>query len=274
MIGVGSSIELKKLKKIFSKPRRLILGLILQVLIFPMFAFLIALISGLPPKYQIGIIILAACPGGTMSNFISYLLKCDTPLSVGLTSTNSLAILLTIPLYLTLSFTIFTGSSVFIDLPVWTIVSQVFFLLIIPVSIGVFFREYKTKTTLKLQKPIKIIASILLIIFFGIKFLAQGPSGANLELRAALQIIPWVLALNIGGLLIGYLPSKAAKLDIKTSTTMGIEVGLQNTVLALLITDVVLGKPMIGHPALVYALFTFWTTLAFGYLMLHKKRKR
>lgn len=275
MMGVGSSIQIKELKKIFTKPKKLILGLVLQILIFPIFALLIALISGLPPEYQIGIMILAACPGGTMSNFISYLIKADTPLSVGLTSTNSLVILLTIPLYLSLSFTIFFGNPLFVNLPFWRIISQVFFLLIIPVSIGVFFREYKTKTILKLQKPIKIIAGILLVIFFAIKFFSgESSGGINLSTKTFISILPWVLSLNIGGFLIGFLSAKVSRLNQKASTTMGIEIGLQNTVLALLITDVVLLQPLMGHPALIYAIFTFWTTLAFGFFALRRNKKQ
>jgi bile acid:Na+ symporter, BASS family len=272
MVSVGSSIELNELKKVFSKPKRVIIGLIAQVLLLPAFAFLIAAISGLPVEYKIGIIILAACPGGTMSNFISYIIKADIPLSIGLTSTNSLIILLTIPFYLALSFAVFLGNFLSVTIPVLTIISQVLFLLIIPVLIGTLFRKYKTKQTLKLQKPIKIIASILLIIFFVIKFFfGQATGGAELPINTILTILPWVLALNIGGLLIGYVLSKSFNYGKRTSTTMGIEVGLQNTVLALVITDVVLAKPLMGHPALIYALFTFWTTLAFGYFILRKK---
>jgi bile acid:Na+ symporter, BASS family len=272
MIGVGSSIELEELKKIFSKPKKIFFGLILQIVLFPIFALLIALISNLPPEYQIGIIILAACPGGTMSNFISYILKGDTALSIGLTSTNSLIILLTIPFYVSLASYIFLGNFISIDLPIIKLVSQVLILLIIPVLIGTLFRKNKEKLTLKLQKPVKIISTGLLVIFFLIKFLAGDASGGEqIGIDIFLSILPWVLILNIGGLFMGYYFSKIFTSNKKTSTTIGIEIGLQNTVLALLITDVILLRPTLGHPALIYALFTFWTTVLFGYMMLRKK---
>lgn len=275
MLGVGSSIELDELKKIFSKPKKIIFGLILQIILFPIFAFLISLISNLPPEYQFGILILAACPGGTMSNFISYLIKGDTALSVGLTSTNSLIIFLTIPLYVSIGSYFFLGDFVSINLPIIKLISQILFLLIIPVLIGTFFRKNKEKLTLRLQKPIKIISAILLIIFFLIKFFAgESSGGEQIGKDIFLSILPWVLILNIGGLLMGYSLSRVFTKNKRTSTTMGIEIGLQNTVLALLLTDVILLKPVLGHPALIYALFSFWTTILFGYLMLKKRKNQ
>jgi BASS family bile acid:Na+ symporter len=274
MLGVGSSIKLGELKKIFSKPKKIIFGLILQIIIFPLLAFLLAIISNLPPEYRVGIVILAACPGGTMSNFISYLVKGDTALSVGLTSTNSLVILLTTPLYIGLASYIFLGSFVMVNLPIINLISQILILLILPVLIGALFRKNKEKLTLKLQKPIKIISTILLAIFFLIKFFAgESSGGEQIGKEIILSLLPWVLALNLMGLFTGYWFSRIFTKNKRTSTTMGIEVGLQNTVLALLITDVILLEPILGHPALIYGLITFWTTILFGYLMLKNKFK-
>lgn len=275
MLGVGSSIKLEELKKIFSRPKKVIFGLIIQVIIFPLLAFLLAIISNLPPEYQMGIVILAACPGGTMSNFISYLVKGDTALSVGLTSTNSLAILLTTPFYVGLASYIFLGDFMMINLPMIKLISQILILLIIPVLIGTLFRKNKEKLTLRLQKPIKIISTSLLIVFFLIKFLAgESSGGEQIGKEIILSLFPWVLALNLVGLFTGYGLSRIFTKSKRTSTTMGIEVGLQNTVLALLITDVILLKPTLGHPALIYGLITFWTTILFGYLMLKKTNSK
>jgi len=275
MISVGSSIELRHLKRIFQRPKRLIWGLVLQIVLFPAFAFLIASISNLPVEYKVGLIILAACPGGALSNFITYLIKGDTALSVSLTSTNSLVILLTIPIYLSLAFTTFLNQSITVTLPVLNLILQVLILVIIPVLIGSTLRYFKPKQTLKIQTPLKIFSSILLAVFFTIKVF--GPTsigGIGITKELVLTIFPWALLLNIGGLFLGFLIMKALKSNNKIATTMGIEVGLQNTILALLITDVILLQPMLGHPALIYGMFTFWTTLVFGILFVRNKRKK
>lgn len=274
MVSVGSSIELRQLKKTFQKPKKLIWGLILQILLFPLFAFLIASISNLPVEYKIGLVILAACPGGTLSNFISYLVKADTALSVGLTSTNSLVILLTIPIYLELAFLTFLNQSVSLTLPIINLILQVILLVILPVLIGSVLRFYEPSKIIKLQKTLKIVSSTLLAIFFLIKFLASdSQGGTDLTKTIVLSILPWALLLNLAGLFLGYFSSRILKLNRKISTTMGIEVGLQNTVLALLITDVILLQPILGHPALIYALFSFWTTLVFGFLLVKRDKK-
>jgi bile acid:Na+ symporter, BASS family len=274
MISIGSSIELNDLKNTFKRPKKLILGLFLQILLFPLYALLISKISGLSPEYQVGLIILAACPGGTLSNFISYLVKADIPLSVGLTSTNSLVILGTIPIYIMLAFRIFMGEAVSIVPPILNILGTVSFLVIVPVLIGSSYRYLKPNKAEKNQTKLKIISSILLGIFFLIKFLgSESVGGIGLSKELILNLLPWILLLNIGGLFIGWGISRLVKLNNKTSTTMGIEVGLQNTVLALLVTDVILVQPVIGHPALIYALFSFWVTLLFGIIMLENNNQ-
>ncbi len=275
MIGIGSSIELKDLKNIFHKPKKLILGLVLQILLFPLFAFLISGLSNLSPEYKVGLIILAACPGGTLSNFISYIVKADVPLSVGLTSTNSLVILLTIPIYISLAFSTFMGEAVSIIPPLWNILGTVGFLVIVPVLVGSYLRYLKPYKMIRSQIKIKVIASVFLGIFFIVKFFgSENIGGIGLTKELIFALLPWILVVNVGGLFIGWGVAKAFKFENKVATTIGIEVGLQNTVLALLVTDVILLQPKIGHPALIYALFSFWVTLLFGALMLGKNNRK
>jgi bile acid:Na+ symporter, BASS family len=271
MVSIGSSIELKLLKKTFKKPKKLIIGLFLQIVIFPLFAFLIASISNLSVEYKIGLVILAACPGGTLSNFITYLIKGETALSVGLTSTNSLVILLTIPIYISLAFATFLNETISLNLPIFNLIFQVFLLVIFPVLIGSVMRYKRPNKTIKSQKFLKIASSVLLALFFLIKFIgSESAGGVGLTKEMVLAILPWALLLNLVGLFLGFLFMKILKKNNQIATTMGIEIGLQNTVLALLITDAILLQPNLGHPILIYALFSFWTTLAFGLIFIGK----
>jgi len=214
MISVGSSIKLFEIKKIFKNPKKIWIGLLLQVIALPLIAIIIAIFAPISVYYKIGIVILAACPGGAMSNFISYLIKADVPLSVGLTSTNSFITIFTIPVYVAISYFIFFGN------------------------------------------------------FVLIKFFANSSmGGSGLSFDVILLLFPYLFILNIMGLFIGYDVSIKAKLSKRTAITMGIEVGLQNTVLTLLITDVILKNTQLGYPALVYAMFSFISTLLFGFFM-------
>ena len=96
--AIGSSLRFADFENIFKKSKPLYLGLFLQMVFLPICAFIIAELVNLPPAEKVGLIIVAICPGGTTSNFISYLIKADTALAVALTAINSLLILLSIPL--------------------------------------------------------------------------------------------------------------------------------------------------------------------------------
>lgn len=265
MISVGSSVVLDDIRKIFKKPKKIIIGLILQILVLPIIAIIIAIFASIPVYYKIGIVILAACPGGAMSNFISYLTRADVTLSIALTSINSFITMITIPLYATLSFFIFMGNGVSIDLPVIPIISKVLLIVILPTMIGMFLRYKFEDMTLKLRIPFKVVSTVLLLLIFLVKFFgAPELGGSNIGLEAMLLLFPYLLILNIAGLFVGYFVSKKISTSKRTAATMGIEVGLQNTVLALLVADVILKNPAIGHPALVYAMFSFIVTFLFA----------
>jgi len=265
MVSVGSSISFREIKEVFKKPRKILIGLFLQIVVLPLIAIIIAYFAPISPLYKIGIVILSACPGGAMSNFISYLIKADVPLSVGLTSTNSFVTILTIPLYSALSVFIFLGNTVSIELPTLSIIYKILLMVILPVIIGMWFRHKNENMVNIFQRPAKIISMGLLLVVFLVKFLA-GPElgGSSLDVNIIKIIIPYLLLLNLSGLLVGYFVSKKMGFSKKSSSTMGIEVGLQNTVLTLLITDVILNNVIMGHPALVYAMFSFVSTLLFG----------
>jgi len=268
MVSIGSTIELNEIKEIFKKPKKIFVGLSMQMILFPIIAIILALIFPLQPEYKVGIVLLAACPGGTLSNYISYLIKADVPLAVGLTSVNSLITMLTIPFFTFISFLIFFHNSVLIKVPFSSIALELFFIVLIPVSIGIFLKHKRGKKLKKLELPLKIISSILLLVVFSIKlFLSPGVSVSS---ATAHLLIPLIL-LNFLGLFLGYLLSKRFKLKNKSATTVGIEVGLQNTLLTLLIADVALKMPLIGYPAIIYATFSFVTSLIFAIIVIRRK---
>lgn len=270
MFGIGLSISLEELRKIFSRPRKLIIGLIAQIIILPLFVFILVSLINLSPEYKVGLVILAACPGGTLSNFISYIIKADTPLSVGLTTTNSLITLVTIPFYTNLALTLFMKNTEQIILPISQIMKEILIITIIPVLIGSVINYIKKDKTKSTENIIKITSIILLGIVFTLKAIS---SLQNKQFILNInEIILWAILLNVFGFLMGYILANMLKFPNKTAVTFGIEIGLQNTVLALLISDGILKNPVIGEPALIYAGFSFWTTFLFG-IIFRKKIK-
>ena len=270
MISIGSSISFSEVKKVFKKPKKILWGLLGQMIFFPLIAFILATIANIPVEYKIGLVILAACPGGTLSNFISYIIKADTPLAVGLTSSNSIITLFTIPLYVNLAMLYFLKNSASIVLPLSTMILEIFTILIIPLGIGLLINALYKKI-LKYEKYLKIISSILLGAVFLVKFLNSTHDPAFFSNFS--KLIIWAVLLNVSGVFLGWTIGLFNKFPRESKTTLGIEIGLQNTVLALLVTDVLLKTPAMGEPALVYAMFSFWVTLIISTIMNRNNKK-
>lgn len=263
MVGIGSSITVEEMKDIFRKRKKITWGLISQIILFPLIVFFLVNLSNLSIEYKIGLVILAACPGGTISNFISYIIKADTPLSVALTSVNSIVTLITIPIYVKLSMLYFLKDVATIILPWQRLIFEIILLLIIPITIGIIINHFYDVR--KYGKGIKIISSFLLASVFALKFITSLDSPSFISNLP--NIIIWVLIMNVVGIFLGYLIGVIKKFSKKTSVTLGIEIGLQNTVLALLITEVLLKNSLMGEPILVYAITSFWVTITLAMLL-------
>jgi bile acid:Na+ symporter, BASS family len=268
MFNIGLSLKFKNFQKIFKKPKKLSIGLISQIILLPLLAFLIVELSGLPVALKMGIILLASCPGGTSSNFVSYLIKADVPLSVSLTSVNALITLFSIPLIINFFLNFYYGSSQYIRLPFFNTFFNLFFIILIPLILGILVKEKNEKGAYSLEKYLKIISIIALAGVFAIKFFAsETGGGSGISFESAFAIFPVLIIFHILSLLMGFFNSKLFKINNKSSITTSIEVGLQNTGLALLIGGSILKNNLMIQPALVYGVFSFFTTLIYGVLM-------
>lgn len=275
MFSIGLSLEIKDFKRIFKRPQEIGLGIALQLLALPLLAFAITEILPLPAEAKIGIIILAACPGGSTSNFISYLVRADAALSISMTSINSIITLASIPFFVNVALQRYMYGTASIQLPIGQTILTVLFIVILPVVVGVYIRKGWKKETLQHQQAIKIISIVLLALVYGIKFFAkEAYGGAGLNSEAIKILLPAVLLLHVLALGIGYALSKAARFNQKSSTTIGIEVGLQNTTLALLVAGTFLQNQNMSQAALIYAMFSFFTTTLFGWSMMRRDRKQ
>lgn len=265
MFGVGLSITIRDLSNLLRAPRFLFGGLFAQMILLPLIAMAAVYFSPLTPALKVGFIILASCPGGTTSGFVTYIFKGNVTLSVSLTSVNSLLTIFTIPLFVNAALWIFMGTTSEITLPVVDSVVSIFLVTILPAAAGVLFRHQFPSTAEKIRKPIKLAMIILFGIVFLIFFLAdEKQGGSGITIQEALQITPYALLINItafiGGILVGYLIGRSTS----TSFTIGIEVALQNTTLAFLVASTLLDSHEMAKPALIYAMFSFWTALVYG----------
>ena len=272
--SIGSSLTISDFRKVFHAPRSLVIGLVLQMIGLPLLAFGIVSLTHLPPALQIGIIILAACPGGTTSNFISYLIKANAALSLSLTSINSIISLFSIPFVVSLALVIFRQTTATVTLPIASTILTILGVVLLPAALGVLTKRYAPKTIQQYTRTFKISSTLLLGVMYGIKFFASsGQGGSGITLSAIKAVFPAVLIFHLAALLLGYGGSLLGSVKRRDKATISIEVGLQNTTLAILVAGTILGQEVMTQPALVYALFSFWTAAAFGWLIMHRWHK-
>lgn len=267
MFTIGSSLKPGQFVAIAKRPAAVAVGLTLQMLFLPLLAFALVNMTHLPVEFKIGLMILSFCPGGTTANFVNYLVKSDVPLSIYLTSINSFLILGTVPFFTFLTLNYFTGSGDHIHLPVGSTVIKVLLIILLPVGLGMLLRRKWPKLIVQLQNPFKYTSIFLLAGIFAIKFFApstQGGSGIVWE--EIRMILPIAFTMHFLSMVLSYYISKGMLSDHEACVTIGVEVGLQNTTLTLLITTTILGSEEMAKPALVYAIFSFFTTFAFALL--------
>jgi bile acid:sodium symporter len=272
--AIGSSLRFSDFENIFKKSKPLYLGLFLQMVFLPICAFIIAEFSNLPPAEKVGLIIVSICPGGTTSNFISYLIKADTALAVALTAINSLLILFTIPVLSNWAVAVFMGGHTEVSLPIFNMVWEVAKIIIIPAFLGLLFNRFFPNTSLKMRFLLKVTNTILLGIVFFIKFFGDEQSGGSgISVDEIFRLLPATLLMHLSAMTLSYfIALKSFKLPGVQATTISIEVGLQNTALAILVAGTLMGNTDMTKPALVYAIFSFFTTFIFALITIRIRR--
>ncbi len=272
MLGIGMSLTWRDFRQVLDFPKPLWIGLLLQMLVVPVFSFGIAYYSDLSANWKIGFIILAICPGGTTASFISYLFKGNVALSIVLTTINSFLTLFTIPLISNFALRFFAQQNSLIQLPFWETFLQICLITLVPAIIGVMTRQIWENFAIKAQARLKFITVFMLGLVFVVKIFGGGKS--SISLQDVWQLIPITLILNVLGMGLGYFSAKVFGFEKKDGFTVGIEMAIHNTTLAFLVTDTLLHTPDLSKPALVYSLFSFWTAIVFGWIVMGWKKRK
>ena len=255
MLGMGLSLVINDFKRILVYPKAIIVGLTNQLIILPLIGFGIAILFPIRPEIAVGIMILAACPGGPTSNLISHLAKGDTALSVTLTAFSSFITILTIPFIINFALTYFLDEGQMIKLDVLDTIIRIMVIIIIPIFIGMLIRKYKEKFALKMAKPVRTASGIVLaLIIVGI-FIKERANFVSYFQQAGIV----ALLLNVATMVVGYYSSKLFKIKSKRAISISIESGIQNGTLAITIAVVLLGNTEFAIAPAIYSLLMFFT---------------
>lgn len=284
MFGVALGIKPSTLKEVFKKPKSAIIGIVCQNIFLPAFTLLLAMLFNrwISPMMALGMILVASCPGGNISNFMSYLSKANTELSVSLTAINTALSVFTTPANfaiwggLYLRFADIKGTLPELQIPFWDIFQTIFILLGIPLILGMLCSKYLPKVADLLQKPLKYLSILIFIAMVVIMVMN------NME--PLMQCIKYIFIVvfihNLCALLIGFGASTAFKLPRKDRRTITIETGIQNSGLGLILlfNPAIFGNfPPHGGMLVITAMWGIWhivsglgTATIFN---LHDKRK-
>ncbi len=253
MIGLGLSLTLDDFRRVVVYPKAIILGTALQIVFLPLAGLAVATLFPLPPEMAVGIMLLAACPGGVTSNVISHLARGNTALSVTLTVISSFITVLTIPLIVALSLSHFMGSQPGTSLQVTETVIGVFTLTIPTVCLGMFLRAKAPNFARRCEKPVRILGALfLLLLVAGIAVKEHA-----LIARVVWDIGPASMALCLFAGFVGFAAARLWRLDRRQSLTLCVEVGFQNTTLGLVIATSFLKNTEIAISPAFYAVVMF-----------------
>lgn len=255
MLGMGLSLVPDDFVRIARYPKAVAVGLVNQLLILPLLAWGLVHLFGLSPALAVGLMILAACPGGVTSNLITHVAKGDTALSITLTAISSFITVFTIPLIVTLALRTFSGSAQPIELPVFKTIAQVFGVTVLPVSIGMLIRGQRPGFAQRMERPARIGSAVIFVVILA------GIVLANLDLLRThfLALSGVTLSLNLLTMALGLGTAWLLRLRLPQMLSISIESGIQNGTLAIVIATGILKQGDMALPAGVYSLIMFVT---------------
>lgn len=265
MYGVALGIKPKMFVEVFRQPKSLILGMVCQLFLLPLLTFGLALALGTSITWTmaLGMILVASCPGGNISNFMSSLSKANVELSVSLTAiSTALAVLMT-------PFNFWLYGNLYLDLvsvkgevpqlviPLWDVFKTIFILLGIPLTLGILTAQFLPKVAEKLKKPLQWFS----IIFFIAMVVLSFSSNIAAFLQSVKYIFLVVLIHNLLALSIGFGTASAFRLPFRDRRTLTIETGIQNSGLGLALllgTSLFAGFPAHGGTLVITAWWGIW----------------
>ncbi|RUR72109.1 bile acid:sodium symporter family protein [Chlorogloeopsis fritschii PCC 9212] len=263
MLGMGLTLTLNDFKQVLVYPKAVIIGLLAQLVMLPIVGFVIASIFSLSPDLAVGLMILAACPGGSTSNMITFLAGGDVALSITLTAVSSLITVFTIPLVVNLSMQSFLRESTTLQLPFLSTVLQIAVITIVPVSLGMLIKRYIPGFAKQADKSVKWLSLFFLAVVIAGVLLKERNNFVSFVID-----VGWVtLALNVVSMALGFAIATLTRLSQQQATAITVEVGIQNGTLAIAIASAptLLNSPTMAIPAAIYSLLMFVTGAGFAW---------
>ncbi|MGQ0572651.1 MAG: bile acid:sodium symporter family protein [Pseudonocardia sp.] len=264
MLGLGLSLTVADFGRVLAYPRAALVALTCQVVLLPLLCLGLVTAWGLPPVLAVGMMLLAAAPGGATANLLSHLAGGDVALNVTLTAVNSVISVVTLPIVVNLSVAHFLGDDPALGLQADKVV-QVFVIVLVPVLLGMLVRRYAAGFAARMQTPVKI-ASVMVLV--GVIAAAVSENSAVIT-AGLLTVGPVALVFGVLSLALGYLLPRALRVTRGQAIASSMEIGIHNAVLAITIalSPALLNNPEMSVPPAIYGLLVYLPAGLFAFYL-------
>ena len=263
MFTLGLGLSVSDFSSVFRKPKNFLIGLISQIIFLPIVGLTLVIIWPLPIEIAIGVMLIAAAPGGVTSNILTFFAKGDIALSVSLTAVMSLLSAVSVPIVLAISIGLIGDSSLPDSISLTGIALSMFLIVTLPVLLGMGVRSFLNSLTLKIEKSARFISTLLFVLVLVGAILAERENVVSYFAQTGLV----VLTLNILMMLIAFYWSGFFGMGIAQKKAIAIECGLQNGTLAIFVGTSLFGGGLYIIPAATYSLVMYLTSLIFIYFI-------
>ena len=266
MLGLGSSLTFNDFTRVFQSPKAVLVGLVCQLIVLPIVAYFLIIIFKVSVELAMGVMLIAAAPGGVTSNVLTKFADGDVALSISLTATTSLISILSVPFIVFLSIELFDITYVTNQISMLGISLKMFFVVTVPVLLGMLIRKFADKFILKNMKYILRLSIGLFVIVFIAIYIEEWNKIVHFLATAGFI----GLILNITMMIIGFYVAKFFASGIAQRRCISLECGLQNGTLAVFVGTQIFDNIEYMVPTAAYALIMMFTSLIFVFILLRQ----
>ena len=267
MLGLGLGLKLEDFTRVFKTPKDFFVGLICQLIILPIVAYILILVLRTPPEISIGVMIIAAAPGGVTSNILTRFANGDVALSISLTAIISLISIVTVPLIVFTSADLFEITNISQNISMTGIAMKMFLVVTVPVFLGMIIRKFAENFVASKVEMFNKLNMVFFAIFFVAAFYEERDNLINFIVQAGLI----ALILNLTMMAIAYYLAKTFASGIKQQKCIALECGLQNGTLAIFVSTQIFGTDILyAIPTGAYGLIMYITGFIFVYFLKNK----
>lgn len=263
MLGLGLGLTTKDFTRVISNPKDFIIGLICQLILLPIIAYILILVFKTPIEIALGVMIIAAAPGGVTSNVMTKFAKGDVALSLSLTAIISLISIISVPLIVFKSADLLGVSNISQEITLTGVALKMAGVVTVPVIIGMIIRRFSEKFISSNINIIEKITGILFLVVFAAIWIEERENIVSYLAQAGII----VLTLNIVMMLIAYFVAKSFATGIKQIKCIALECGLQNGTLAVFVATQIFSEITYVIPTAAYALIMYITGFIFMYIL-------